>query len=80
LAQIGYSAALLFANLAVIEGFKHIEASIGSLIGLAEILFRISFGIIFFAESLTIGTIIGGGLIILSAALPNLLFAKSHKN
>jgi len=80
LAQIGYSAALLFANLAVIEGFKHIEASIGSLIGLAEILFGISFGIIFFAESLTIGTIIGGGLIILSAALPNLLFTKSHKN
>ena len=43
LAQIGYAVAMLVANWSVIEGFKHIEASVGSLIGLAEIIFGIGF-------------------------------------
>lgn len=78
-AQFGYAIAMLLANWAVIEGFKYIEASIGSLIGLAEIIFGISFGILLFGESLTIGTILGSGLIITSAILPNLKNPKSIK-
>jgi len=73
LAQIGYAVAMLVANWSVIEGFKHIEASVGSLIGLAEIIFGIGFGIILFGESMTIGVVFGAGLIIISAALPNLI-------
>ncbi|MEI8067956.1 MAG: DMT family transporter [Candidatus Shapirobacteria bacterium] len=72
IAQFAYILTLLFANLAVIEGFKHLDPSIGSLIGLAEILFGILFGVIFFGEVITFGMIIGGLLIIISAVLPNI--------
>lgn len=70
--QFSYMIAFLIANLSVIAGFKYLDASIGSLIGLAEIIFGILFGIIFFHETLTIGIIIGSILIIVSAILPNL--------
>jgi drug/metabolite transporter (DMT)-like permease len=72
LSQIGYCVAMLVANMAVIEGFRYIEASVGSLIGLAEILFGIFFGIIFFGEALNAGIIAGGALVIISAIIPNL--------
>ena len=72
MSQIGYIFAFLIANLAVIEGFKHLDPSVGSLIGLVEILFGILFGVIFFGETIGLGTVIGGVLIIVSAMLPNL--------
>ena len=74
LAQLGYSVALLLANLSVIEGFKHIDASVGSLVGLAEILIGISFGVLLFGEIIGVGTIVGTVLIVMSAALPNIRF------
>jgi len=70
--QLGYTAALLIANLSVIEGFKYLDASVGSLIGLVEILFGIIFGVVFFGEIIGLGTIIGAVLIIISAVLPNI--------
>jgi drug/metabolite transporter (DMT)-like permease len=76
LAWLAYAFALLIANFTVIEGFKYLEASIGSLIGLAEIIFGILFGVLFFAEIIGLGTLIGATLIILSAALPNIASAK----
>jgi drug/metabolite transporter (DMT)-like permease len=72
LAWLAYATALLIANMAVIEGFKTIEASIGSLIGLAEIIFGVILGVILFSENIGLGTIIGGLLILISAALPNI--------
>ena len=72
LAAGAYAISLLVANFSVIEGFKHIEASVGSLIGMAEILFGILFGFLFFGEVLSVTTFIGGLLIVLAAALPNL--------
>jgi len=80
LAQLGYATAMLLANWAVIEGFKYLDASIGSLIGLAEILFGVTFGIMFFGETLGIGTIIGGVLIVASAALPNIKVIKREQS
>lgn len=74
LAWLAYAFAFLIANFTVIEGFKYLEASIGSLIGLAEIIFGILFGVLYFAEIIGPGTLIGATLIILSAALPNLKF------
>ena len=68
LAQLGYSAALLLANLSVIEGFKYIDASVGSLVGLAEILFGISFGVILFGEVIGVGTVVGTGADFIAAA------------
>lgn len=71
-AWAAYAIAMMLANFTVIEGFKYLDASIGSLIGLAEILFGVLFGIILFGEPLTPGMIIGAILILASAALPNL--------
>jgi drug/metabolite transporter (DMT)-like permease len=79
LAQFGYLSAFLIANLAVIQGFKHLDASIGSLIGLAEILFGIIFGVIFFRETLGWGTVIGCILILVAAMLPNTNFKFINK-
>jgi drug/metabolite transporter (DMT)-like permease len=72
LAQLGYALSMLFANWAAIEGYRHFDASIGSLIGLAEILFGVFFGILLFNESLSLGIIVGGLLILISASLPHL--------
>lgn len=80
LAQLGYAASMLLANFAAIEGFKHLEGSIGSLIGMAEILFGIVFGWLFFGEILTNSTFIGAGLIILAAAYPSLIALKTSGN
>lgn len=71
--QLGYALAMLLANMAAITGFGYLEPSIGSLIGLAEILFGIIFGIVLFGELLSAGVVIGGILIILAAALPSIV-------
>ncbi|MBI2465463.1 DMT family transporter [Candidatus Shapirobacteria bacterium] len=70
--QLAYAIAMLFANWAAIEGYKHYDASIGSLIGLAEIIFGVAFGVIIFHEPLTIGITLGSLIIISAAALPHL--------
>lgn len=71
--QLGYALAMMLANLAAIKGFSYLEPSIGSLLGLAEILFGIVLGVVLFGESLSSGVIVGGLLITLAAALPNLI-------
>lgn len=70
--QLGYALAMMLANLTAIKGFGYLEPSIGSLLGLAEILFGIGFGVILFGESLGTGVLVGGALITLAAALPSL--------
>ena len=72
LAQIGYTFSFLIANLLVIKGYKHLEPSIGSLIGLAEIIFGVVFGAVFFGEIVGWGVVIGSILILISAVLPNI--------
>jgi len=70
--QLGYSMVSLFGFWLIIAGLKHLEASIGGLLGLLEIVFSILFGIVIFGESLTGRLIVGGALIIIAAALPHL--------
>ena len=77
--QICYSIAAMLGFWLVIAGVKHIDAGLGALIGLMEIIFAIIFGIIIFNESLTFTVTIGGILIILAVALPN-LFNPSTKS
>jgi len=80
LGQLSYSVAMLVANVTVIMGFKYLDASIGSLIGLAEVMFAAIFGYFFFSEILSTSTIVGGILIIVAAILPNIgLFNKNVK-
>lgn len=76
LAQSGYILAFLVANLAVIQGFKYLEPSVGSLIGLVEIILGILFGVIFFGEIVGFGMVIGSGLILAAAILPNIKYNK----
>jgi drug/metabolite transporter (DMT)-like permease len=56
-----------------------IEASIGGLLGLLEIVFSILLGILIFHEVLTVRVIIGGTIIILAAVLPHIADLL-HKN
>lgn len=63
-----------------VEGFKYVDASIGGLLGLLEIISSIALGIVLFHETLTLSIAVGGGLIIFAAMLPDLaaLFSKSR--
>lgn len=68
---IGYAIASILGFWLAIEGLKYVEASIGGLLGLLEIIFSIGFGILIFHESLTPKILIGGVLIICATALPH---------
>jgi drug/metabolite transporter (DMT)-like permease len=70
--QLGYVGAGIIGFWAVIEGFKYVEASIGGLIGLLEVVFSIFFGLMLFNEGLTIRNSIGALLVIVAAALPHI--------
>lgn len=76
LASIGFVFSYLIGNAFVIVGFKHLKATTGSLIGLAEILFGVFFGVLLFGEALPESTLLGGGLIILATALLHLVRMK----
>lgn len=76
--QFAYAIAMLLANMTAISGFARMEASVGSLIGLAEILFGVVFGVLIFGESLGVGVIAGGLLIVLAAALPSLVELRKY--
>lgn len=71
--QFGYIASMLLANVAVIIGFRHIEPSIGGLIGLLEVIFAAVFGIILFHETLTPSLLIGSLIIILAASFTDIV-------
>lgn len=64
----------------VIEGMKFIDASIGGLIGLLEIIFSLTFGFLVFHELITQKILIGGLCIIFAAALPYLVELNVYRN
>ena len=81
--QFGYAIAGILGFWLVIEGFKYVEASIGGLLGLLEIVFSIGLGILIFRQPLTQITIIGAAIILCAAALPHvvdLIKTKSVQN
>mgnify|MGYP000728179508 CR=1 FL=1 len=78
-AMLAYSFAGLAAFWLVIEGFKFVDASIGSLVGLLEVIFGVLFGVLFFKEHLSPTIIVGGLLIIVAGMLPDLLNIIEHK-
>lgn len=71
LAMLGFTFAGVLAFWLVVEGYKYVEASIGGLIGLLEIVFAILFGTLVFSEQLHLVTILGASIIILAAAMPH---------
>ena len=69
---MGYVCASIIGFWAVIEGFKYVEASIGGLLGLLEVVFSIIFGIVIFHQGLTFRSGTGALLVILAASLPHI--------
>jgi drug/metabolite transporter (DMT)-like permease len=76
LAMLGYAVSGLAGYWLVIEGFKYVDASIGSLIGLIEILIAAGFGVLFFHDHLTLEVLVGGAIILVAAALPDIFGKK----
>ena len=72
LSMFAFAGAGLVSFWLVVEGFKFVDASIGGLIGLMEVVFGVIFGMIIFGETLTISMLTGGLLILLAGMLPNL--------
>ncbi len=70
---IGYTIASILGFWLIIKGLKYVEASIGGLLGLLEVVFSILFGILLFNESLTIKVVVGALLILSAASLPHLV-------
>lgn len=70
--MVGYALAGVLGFGLLIAGLKHLEASVGGLLGLLEIVFSVIFGILLFSELLTTRIALGGLIIILAAALPHL--------
>ena len=67
--QLGYAVAMLLAFYAVVKGYKHIEPSLGGILGLSEIIIAIFLGIVLFGEKLTVGIVIGSIAILASSLI-----------
>jgi drug/metabolite transporter (DMT)-like permease len=79
LSMLGYALSGLGGFWLIIEGFKYVDASIGSLIGLLEIPLSVVFGILLFDDHLSILVIVGGVLIVTAAVLPDIYALKHPK-
>ncbi|MEK6840286.1 MAG: DMT family transporter [Nanoarchaeota archaeon] len=71
--QWGYVFVSIFGFWLILEGVKYLEASIAGLLGLLEVVFSITLGILLFNEELTVKIIIGASFIICAAALPHII-------
>ena len=76
--QLGYVIAGIVGFWSIIEGLKYVEASIGGLIGLLEVVFSIVFGIIIFSEGLNMRSGLGALLVLSAASLPHI--AEIYRN
>ena len=70
--MMAFAAVGLVSFWLVVEGFKYVDASIGGLLGLVEIVSGVLFGILIFNEDITLTKILGGIIILLAAMLPDL--------
>ncbi len=77
--MLAFAVAGLIGFWLVIEGFKFVDASIGSLLGLTEVIFGFIYGAIIFNEGITFSAVSGGILIIVAAMLPDLKNLMEHR-
>ncbi|MBI4138025.1 MAG: DMT family transporter [Candidatus Wildermuthbacteria bacterium] len=80
LAMLGFTIAGVLAFWLVTEGFKYVDASIGGLIGLLEVVFAIIFGALVFSEHIYFSTALGAVIIVIAAAMPHIVDMLSKKN
>ena len=69
--QFGFACSLLLAFWLIVNGFKHVEASIGGLFGALIPVFSLIFGVVILGESVTLTMLVGGALIVGAALLPH---------
>ncbi len=77
MASLGIGVLFVATGILVVNGFKYVEAQIGSIILLAEILFAIFFGWLIYGETISLLTLVGGAFIITAIVLPE-LYSKSR--
>lgn len=75
-AQLGIVLMFLVTGQLIIYGFKYLDAQIGSLVLLLEILFGTLFAFLFFREAVSLMTMVGGALIIIAIVLPEVIVQK----
>ncbi len=78
-AMILYSLAGLLGFWLALEGLRYLDASVASLIGLAEILWAVLFGVLFFQEKITAGVLFGGLAIFTAGLLPDVASLVSRR-
>jgi len=71
-ANLGYAAAQILALLFVVTGFKTVEAQIGSIILLSEVVFTLILGFFIFSEFPGTLSLFGGLLIFSAMLIPNI--------
>ena len=75
--QLCYTVASMLAFWLIIEGLKYVEAGVGGLLGLLEIVFSVMLGVILFSEEITTQVLIGSSFILTAAALPHIMKMKN---
>jgi drug/metabolite transporter (DMT)-like permease len=76
LAMILFAVMFILTGQLMVYGFSRLDVHLASLIMLTEILFGVIFGYVFFRESVTPMTLVGGLLIISAIVLPELKVRK----
>ncbi len=79
LVNLLFGLGIVATDILIVYGFNRLEGQIGSIIMLSEVLFAIAFGYVFFQESVTIMTVIGGSVILLAIILPELSILRRKK-
>ncbi|HEY2810599.1 MAG TPA: EamA family transporter [Rhabdochlamydiaceae bacterium] len=79
LAMLGYAISGIGGFWLIIEGFKHVDASIGGLIGILEIPMSALLGVALFADHMTLSVLIGGIIIVCAAVLPDIYALKNRR-
>ncbi len=73
LANSLYAIDVIIVTYLVFYGFKHLEAQIGSLIVLSELIFVLVLGFVFYQEVPTVMQLIGGGFILAGMIVPQFI-------
>jgi drug/metabolite transporter (DMT)-like permease len=73
LATAAFSVVVLAAAFLIFNGFRHLPVQTGSLLMLLEPVFAVILGWQVFQETISLNILTGGALILLGAALPNIL-------
>lgn len=77
---LAFAALGVAAYYTAVYGFKYVEAQKASLILLVEIVFVFILGFIFYKETPTVKTVIGGIFVMIASVLPNIHTSSNSKN